>query len=183
MPSSYLRNRAIAAASSEPYPYFESTPVAPASVSESLSAWIASPAVAYAQSKGVILVASAGNEPTQKATYPAAYRNVIGVSALDASGNLWESSNYGSFVTVAAPGTASFPVGYKGPPGAYEGTSISSAYVSRALALYLAKHPKATASEAIQALKDSLTDAGATGVDSKYGYGSLDAAAMARFLR
>ena len=61
-------------------------------------------AVAYAQSKGAILVASAGNEPTQKAMYPAAYRDVVAVSALDADGKLWKSSNYGDFVSVAAPG-------------------------------------------------------------------------------
>jgi thermitase len=140
-------------------------------------------AVAFAQSKGTILVASAGNEPTQKAMYPAAYRDVVGVSALDANGILWKSSNYGNFVSVAAPGYANFPVGYKGPPGAYEGTSISSAYVSRALTLYFAKHPKATASEAIQALRDSVTDSGATGRDAMYGYGSLDSAAMGRLLR
>lgn len=140
-------------------------------------------AVAYAQSKGSILVAAAGNEPTQSAMYPAAYRDVVAVSALDENNTLWKSSNSGDFITVAAPGYATFPIGYKGSPGAYEGTSISSAYVSRALALYLAKHTKATASEAIQALKNSLTDTGATGRDSKYGYGSLDAAAMSRFLR
>ena len=142
-----------------------------------------STAVAYAQSKGAILVAAAGNEPTQKAMYPAAYRDVIAVSALSADGSLWKSSNYGDFVTVSAPGYANFSVGYKGPPGDYEGTSISSAYVSRALALYFAKHPKATASEAVQALKNSVTDTGATGRDSKFGYGSLDAAAMGRLLR
>jgi thermitase len=139
--------------------------------------------VAYAQSKGAILVAAAGNEPTQKAMYPAAYRNVVAVSAIDANGNLWKSSNYGNFVSVAAPGYATFPVGYKGAPGAYEGTSISSAYVSRALTLYFAKHPKATSSEAIQALQDAVTDSGARGRDVQYGYGSLDAAAMSRFLR
>ena len=140
-------------------------------------------AVAYAQSKGAILVAAAGNEPIQSAMYPAAYRDVIAVSALDENNTLWKSSNSGDFITVAAPGYATFPVGYKGAPGAYEGTSISSAYVSRALALYFAKHPKATASEAVQALKDSVTDSGATGRDSKYGYGSLDTAAMGRLLR
>ena len=140
-------------------------------------------AIAYAQSKGAILVAAVGNEPTQTAMYPAAYSGVVGVSALDENNTLWESSNSGDFVTVAAPGYATFPVGYKGSPGAYAGTSISSAYVSRALALYLAKHPKATASEAVQALKNSVTDAGASGRDSQYGYGALDSAAINRLLR
>ena len=142
-----------------------------------------STAVAHAQSKGAILVAAAGNEPTGAAMYPAAYRDVIAVSALAEGGAIWANSNSGDFITLAAPGYATFPVGYKGGAGAYAGTSISSAYVSRALALYFAKHPKATASEAIQALKHAVTDIGATGRDPQYGYGALDAAAMARFLR
>ena len=74
-------------------------------------------AVAYAQSKGAILVASAGNEPTQKAMYPAAYRDVVAVSALDADGKLWKSSNYGSFVSVAAPGYRDFPGRVQRPAG------------------------------------------------------------------
>jgi thermitase len=140
-------------------------------------------AVSYAQSKGVILVAAAGNEPTQKSQYPAAYSGVVAVSALDASGELWKSSNYGDFVSVAAPGYASFSVGYKGPPGSYEGTSISSAYVSRALTLYIAKHPTATAAEAVQALRDAVAVAGSKGKSKQFGYGALDRAALKRLLK
>ena len=36
----------------------------------------------YASSKGLIIVASAGNEPTGTPVYPAAYPSVIGVGAL-----------------------------------------------------------------------------------------------------
>jgi hypothetical protein len=140
-------------------------------------------AVAYAQSKGVILVAAAGNKPTQKPQYPAAYRGVVAVSALDSSGKLWKSSNYGDFVSVAAPGYASFPVGYKGPPGSYEGTSISSAYVSRALTLYFARHPRATAAEAVQALQDAVAVAGSKGKSPQFGYGALDSVAMGKLLK
>jgi thermitase len=140
-------------------------------------------AIAYAESKGLIVVAAAGNEPTGKPLYPSAYDGVLAVSATDIDGRLWSQSNYGDFVTLSAPGEATFPVGHDGPPGAYAGTSISSAYVSRALALYLAKHPAATPKDAVAALKASLTDAGAKGKDPQYGYGVLDAAALARLLK
>lgn len=56
-------------------------------------------------------------------------------------------------------------MGYKGPAGSYAGTSIASAYVSRALALYFTQHPNATTAEAISALKAAATDAGAAGQD------------------
>ncbi len=140
-------------------------------------------AVRYAQSKGLIVVAAAGNQPTQKAVYPAAYPGVVAVSALDADNELWESSNSGDFITAAAPGTADLPVGYKGPAGSYAGTSIASAYVARSLALYLAEHPTATSKEATDALKATLTGSGAKTKDPQYGYGKLDAAAVERLLK
>jgi len=140
-------------------------------------------AVAYAQAKGLIIVAAAGNKPTGKPYYPAAYTGVIGVSAVDTSGELWDQSNSGSFISVAAPGVANFPIGYKGPPGAYAGTSIASAYVSHALAQYLTQHPGATREQALEALKGAVTDTGAAGRDAQYGYGTLDAAAISRLLQ
>lgn len=137
-------------------------------------------AIAYAQSKGVIVVAAAGNEPTGQPMYPAAYPGVVAVSALNADGTAWDQSNSGDFVTVAAPGHATFPVGHEGPPGSYAGTSIASAQVARELSLYLARNPTATASQATRALTAAVTDSGAKGRDPVYGYGALDAAAQSR---
>jgi thermitase len=143
------------------------------------SAFIAD-AIAYAQSKGVVIVAAAGNEPTGQPMYPAAYPGVVAVSAINADGTAWAQSNHGEFVTVAAPGQASFPVGHEGPPGSYAGTSIASAQVSRELALYLTRNPTATAQDATRALEQAVTDSGDAGRDSVYGHGSLDAAAQDR---
>ncbi len=150
--------------------------------SETSSDFLAT-AIRYAQSKGAVVVAAAGNAPTQKPMYPAAYDNVVAVSAANEDGSLWESSNYGNFITLAAPGKAAFPVGYQGPAGPYAGTSIASAYVARTLALYLDTHPGASAEDAVKNLTRTVTDAGKKGKDTKYGYGLLDAAATARFLK
>jgi len=130
----------------------------------------------------MIVVASAGNEPTGKPVYPAAYPGVIAVSAVSPNGTVWDKSNHGDFVDLAAPGYATFPVGYQGPPGSYAGTSISSAYVSRSLGLYFAKNPTATSAQAIAALNSSLTDAGDKGKDPFYGGGVLDSTAVGRLL-
>lgn len=136
----------------------------------------------YAKSKGLVLVASAGNVPSGKSVFPAAYPDVIGVGAMTEDGSIWSQSNYGDFVTLAAPGEASFPVGYKGPPGAYAGTSISGAYVARALTLYFAAHPDATPDQAVNALERSLTDGGSKGKDPHYGHGALDHNAYIKFI-
>lgn len=137
-------------------------------------------AMQSAQSRGLVVVASAGNEPTGQPVYPAAYPGVISVSALNSDGTPWDQSNHGASVTIAAPGTASFPVGHEGPPGGYAGTSIASAYVARNLALYLGENPSATTTQAKQALLRSASPAPSTAV--RYGSGTLDAAAVNRLL-
>ena len=108
----------------------------------------------YAVSKGMIVVASVGNEPTGKPVYPAAYPAVIGVGAVYPDGKTWEKSNYGSFVDLYAHGFAALPVGYKGNPGIYGGTSISAAFVANRIADYLSKYPESS----IQQIKAAVND-------------------------
>ncbi|RPH40039.1 MAG: hypothetical protein EHM87_23020, partial [Burkholderiales bacterium] len=113
-------------------------------------------ALDYADSKNLIIVAAAGNKPTGKPFYPAAYSSVIAVAALEPDGKPWEKSNYGSFVDLSAPGFATMPVGYKGDPGTYAGTSISTAFVANRVADYLSKHPDATKQQVYKALKSGF---------------------------
>jgi hypothetical protein len=111
--------------------------------------------VDYAASKGMIVVASAGNESTGKPVYPAAFPAVIGVGAVYPDGKTWENSNYGDSVSVYAPGFASLPVGSKGgEPGIYGGTSVSAAFVANRIAEYWSKHPEI----GIREIKDAVRD-------------------------
>ncbi len=56
-----------------------------------------------ARKKGIVLVAAAGNAGAKSPPlYPAADPNVIAVSATDADDNLFEQSNRGRYITVAA---------------------------------------------------------------------------------
>jgi subtilisin family serine protease len=71
-------------------------------------------AVEYANQQGVVVVAAAGNasSPCPNAEYPGAFSTdpnaaVIAVAATDVNGNLASYSNFGSFVTIAAPGGSS----------------------------------------------------------------------------
>jgi thermitase len=106
----------------------------------------------YASSRGLFIIAAAGNEPTGRPVYPAAYPSVQGIGALDPDGKPWVKSNYGDFVKLYAPGFATLPVGYKGDPGIYAGTSISTAFVANFIANYLDKNPKATTQEVLDAV-------------------------------
>jgi thermitase len=112
-------------------------------------------ALESAHSQGLMIVASAGNEPTGKPQYPAAYPSVIGVGALRPDGKPWERSNSGDFVALNAPGFASLPVGYRGEAGTYAGTSISAAFAANRIASILSANPKATREEILKALQDT----------------------------
>lgn len=129
-------------------------------------------AVQTAARQGLLLVAAAGNEPTGRPVYPAAYPEVIAVGGTTADGQLWKDSNTGAFVDLTAVATATLPA------GSYAGTSISSAVVANALAQYLNRHPGATAAQARAALVAALSPAPAAGT----GAGTLDAAALRRLL-
>jgi hypothetical protein len=78
--------------------------------------------------QGILFVGAAGNEPTQSPFYPAAYPEVIAVTAGDRKGNIAPYANRGDFVDVIAPGTSVIYFGNQ----AYlvSGTSASTAYVS-----------------------------------------------------
>ena len=61
-------------------------------------------AVNYAYNKGVVVVAAAGNENRNSASYPARYPHVISVAATGPSGEKAPYSNFGAGVDISAPG-------------------------------------------------------------------------------
>ena len=63
-------------------------------------------ALAYANARGVVLIAAAGNDNwnMKNRASPAFYKDVIAVAATDANDSKAFFSNYGSWVDVAAPG-------------------------------------------------------------------------------
>ena len=62
-----------------------------------------SAAVLRAQRRGIVVVASAGNDGTCRPSYPAAIPGVVSVGAIGPDGPAW-FSNYGSWVRACAPG-------------------------------------------------------------------------------
>lgn len=86
-------------------------------------------AIAYAEAKGVVVVAAAGNAGATDPTYPASYPGVVSVAATDPAGNLYSWSSYGPWVSVAAPGcTVSTVMG--GGIGQFCGTSAAAPLVA-----------------------------------------------------
>jgi len=86
-------------------------------------------AIEYARSRGILVVAAAGNAGTADVTFPAAYPGVVSVAGTDAADARYEWSSYGGWVRLAAPGcnlTTAPAAGY----GDFCGTSSATAFVS-----------------------------------------------------
>jgi len=110
-------------------------------------------AINYAVSKGVIVIASAGNDGSDAKMYPAAYDNVIAVAGTDKNDLRAANSNYGSWTDLAAPYTVTTT---QNPGTSYSnvsGTSFSAPIVSAAAAILISAYPNAT----VQQLTDALT--------------------------
>src|SRR5450631_2194709 len=99
--------------------------------------------LAKAHARDIVLIAAVGNAGANSPPlYPAADRNVIGVTATDADDKLMLQANRGPQVAVSAPGV---DILAPAPGGAYQitsGTSIAAAHVSGVAALLLARNPK-----------------------------------------
>lgn len=132
-------------------------------------------AVEYAASKGVLLVAAAGNDGpcTDCVGYPAAYDECIAVSSTNRSDELSEFSSTGPEVELAAPGSDVSSTYLGGTYSTLSGTSMTCPHVSGAGAQLVANGH--TADEARRQLKRSAEDVGLSSNES--GAGLLDVAA------
>jgi subtilisin family serine protease len=115
-------------------------------------------AVSYANQKGVVLVAAAGNESTSAPVYPAAISgNVMGI----ASTTDWDArssfSNYGNTdVWIAAPGEYVISTFPGGTYASASGTSFSSPLVAGTAALMLNAKSNLNQAKASSALSHAI---------------------------
>jgi len=92
-----------------------------------------------AYNNGIVLVACAGNYNSNQPSYPAAYSHVIGVGGTNQNDKRWSSSNYGSWVDVAAPASNIYTTYPNNNYNSDSGTSFACPQVSGLAALLLSK--------------------------------------------
>nr|WP_256338214.1 type VII secretion-associated serine protease mycosin [Streptomyces sp. KS_5] len=133
-------------------------------------------AIAYAQDRDVVVVASAGNDGSIAVEEPAALPGVVAVGAIDEKANRWEGSNTGKGLALMAPGVKVLAADTTRSQqySLSTGTSDATAYVSAAAALVRSKYPDLSAGQVINRLIKSATFAHHKGLkapDEEYGYG------------
>jgi hypothetical protein len=140
---------------------YSTSPVLGAAIEEALAA-------------GVAVVASSGNDQTNRLAWPAAYPGVLSVGATDAAGVQTIFSNSGEGLQITAPGYALQAAGTAGAPVSFSGTSASAPVAAGAIAVMMSQSPGLTALEAADILVTHANDGGAAGADPDYGNGTLN---------
>jgi serine protease len=149
------------------------------------------------RARNIVVVSSAGNNDDSTPGYPAAYRNVFAVSAVDIQRRKAFYSSFGSWIDVAAPGgdlrrdlnADGFPDGVLstvvddrdgGSTPAYrffQGTSMASPHVAGVVALMRSAVPALTAQDIENLLRNGAItdDLGPPGHDEVFGHGLINA--------
>jgi thermitase len=144
-------------------------------------------AVRYAFSRNVPVIVAAGNETTSELRYPAAIAGVISVGAVDNNRQLASFSNFGSWVSVVAPGVqilSTMPTrsvfmteneGYQTRYDFMDGTSMAAPIVAGLVGLIRSRHPELTPAQIKTRLEGTAIDLGTPGFDTQFGNGMINA--------
>jgi subtilisin family serine protease len=131
-------------------------------------------AIDYAAQRGVVIVASAGNDQAAQLTWPAADARVVSVGALDALGQQVIFSNSSPQLQMTAPGYGVQTAWLDEQRVYFDGTSASAPIVAGAIAAMMSANPGLSAAQAWQTLRQYASDGGAPEPDPDYGNGILN---------
>ena len=125
--------------------------------------------------KGVLIVAAAGNDGDYGMNYPAGFDTVIAVGAIDNSDNRCSFSNYGEGLELVAPGKRIISTVRGDNYDYFTGTSMATPHVAGVAALAKSSNPGWTNVQIREELKNTAEDLGPAGWDDDFGYGLVDA--------
>ncbi len=117
------------------------------------------------------VIAAAGNwGRADKPAYPAAYKDVFAVTAINSKGRIYSHANTGKYIDFAAPGVRI----YTAVPGGgkvMSGTSFATPYITAIIAAERVFGGTRTRSRQVKKLRKNTKDLGRSGKDSVFGYG------------
>ncbi|HXI87197.1 MAG TPA: S8 family serine peptidase, partial [Parvularculaceae bacterium] len=138
-------------------------------------------AIDRAYERGVLVVAAVGNEgPAAGPLYPAAYKNVVGVTAVSRAKKIYRLANRGDYVDFAAPGVDIEHAAEGGGFAASSGTSMAAPFVAAVLAEECQSTTGEVGEACLAALMRNAEDLGPRGYDPIFGHGLIRAVAAMR---
>lgn len=146
-------------------------------------------AIQYALSKDAVVVAAMGNSGNEDKSFPAATPGVIAVGATDIADKRASFSQYGSWISVSAPGVnilSTFPTSgtsSRKDYGSISGTSMATPAVAGAVALIRGQNPGLKAAQVRAQLEQGTDDLGDPGFDKYYGHGRINLEKILRPMR
>lgn len=127
--------------------------------------------------RDTLLVAAVGNDgPNAEAAYPAAYPEVLAVTAVDRSKEVYRRAIRGDHVDLAAPGVNVWTAASISGARLKTGTSFAVPFVAAAAALLRGDRPDLPAAEISAELQRTALDLGPPGRDRTFGAGLLSSA-------
>jgi subtilisin family serine protease len=147
------------------------------SLSSTYDSRVVAEAVAEASEAGVVVIAAAGNNATNRVLeFPAANTGVVGVAATDQDDAKSEFSNYGERIDLSAPGVDIVSALPGGLYASWSGTSMAAPFVAGAAALVAAARPTWSGHQIVERLldrSDAIDDLN-PGYTGELGAGRLD---------
>jgi subtilisin family serine protease len=126
----------------------------------------------------MVIVAAAGNGgPKAAPAYPAAYADVIAVTAVDRSKRAYRRAGRGEHIDLAAPGVQVWTAASISGGRPKTGTSFAAPFVTAAVSLLKAANDNASSADILAALGRSAEDLGEPGKDPVFGWGLINARA------
>lgn len=132
-------------------------------------------AVRYATNAGALVIAAAGNSGNNEKQYPAAYSEVVAVTATNEKDKPASFTTYGDWVDVAAPGTSVYSTFLWDTYVSFSGTSMAAPHVAGVAALVWSEYPSFSNEQVRSQLLNTADDLGVGGFDVYYGYGRVNA--------
>ena len=133
-------------------------------------------AIDEAQLANVAVIAAAGNDgPKSKPAYPAAYEQVIAVTALDRNYAVYRRAVQGEHIDFSAPGVNVPAAAPNQRVQKRSGTSYAAPFVTAAVARMKVNSPNISLAEIVQRLSKNARDLGSSGRDRVFGWGLIQA--------
>ena len=140
----------------------------------------------YALANGVLPVVAMGNDGLRMPIYPAAYKGVIAVGSSNGSDRVSSYSDYGSWISIVAPGEniVSLKHNYDAGYVTFNGTSMAAPFVAGAVAYLAGLNPELTPQQ-MKSILEKTADKieGSEEFNIRRGYGRINVYKAAKLIK